>query len=127
MKVGVKTLSKYLGKERFSFDEANSRDEIGIVRGLAWTSVGGDTLSVEVNVLPGSGKFELTGQLGDVMKESGPAGISFIRSMSDAFFIPKVSCKNDIHIHIPKALSRKMVRIRGVTRQQLISAITEIR
>ncbi|WP_418746167.1 endopeptidase La [Frisingicoccus sp.] len=128
VKVGVKTLSKYLGKERFSFDEANSRDEIGIVRGLAWTSVGGDTLSVEVNVLPGSGKFELTGQLGDVMKESARAGISFIRSMSDAFFIPKDFFeKNDIHIHIPEGAVPKDGPSAGVTMATaMISAITEI-
>ena len=89
VKIGIKTLEKYLGKEKYIFDEANTKDEIGIVRGLAWTSVGGDTLSVEVNVLPGKGKFELTGQLGDVMKESAHAGISFIRSMSSEYFIPE--------------------------------------
>ena len=87
VKVGVKALEKYLGKERYTFDEANSRNEVGIVRGLAWTSVGGVTLSVEVNVLPGKGKFELTGQIGDVMKESARAGISFIRSMSETYHI----------------------------------------
>ena len=103
VKVGVKALEKYLGKERYTFDEANSRNEVGIVRGLAWTSVGGVTLSVEVNVLPGKGKFELTGQIGDVMKESARAGISFIRSMSETYHIaPDFFDTHDMHIHIPE-------------------------
>ena len=128
VKVGVKTLGKYLGKERYSFDEANSKDEVGIVRGLAWTSVGGVTLSVEVNVLPGSGKFELTGKLGDVMKESARAGISFIRSMSEEYFIPEDFFeKHDIHIHIPEGAVPKDGPSAGVTMATaMISAITGI-
>ena len=128
VKVGVKTLGKYLGKERYSFDEANSKDEVGIVRGLAWTSVGGVTLSVEVNVLPGNGKFELTGKLGDVMKESARAGISFIRSMSEEYFIPADFFeKHDIHIHIPEGTVPKDGPSAGVTMATaMLSAITGI-
>ncbi len=128
VKVGVKTLGKYLGKERYSFDEANSKDEVGIVRGLAWTSVGGVTLSVEVNVLPGNGKFELTGKLGDVMKESARAGISFIRSMSEEYFIPADFFeKHDIHIHIPEGAVPKDGPSAGVTMATaMLSAITGI-
>ena len=128
VKVGVKTLGKYLGKERYSFDEANSQDEVGIVRGLAWTSVGGVTLSVEVNVLPGNGKFELTGKLGDVMKESARAGISFIRSMSEEYFIPADFFeKHDIHIHIPEGAVPKDGPSAGVTMATaMLSAITGI-
>ena len=128
IKIGVKTLEKYLGKEKYTFDEANSKDEVGIVRGLAWTSVGGDTLSVEVNVLPGKGKFELTGQLGDVMKESAHAGISFIRSMSDAYIIPEDFIDtHDIHIHIPEGAVPKDGPSAGVTMATaMLSAITGI-
>ena len=128
VKVGVKTLGKYLGKERYTFDEANTKDEVGIVRGLAWTSVGGVTLSVEVNVLPGNGKFELTGQLGDVMKESARAGISFIRSMCGEYFIPdNFFEKHDIHIHIPEGAVPKDGPSAGVTMATaMISAITGI-
>ena len=98
-----KNLFKYLGKEKFTYQMANAADEIGIVRGLAWTSVGGDTLQIEVNVMPGKGEIMLTGQLGDVMKESARTGISYIRSVSrdyqiaDDFFE-----KHDIHVHIPE-------------------------
>ncbi len=92
-----------LGKEKYNFDLINETDEIGIVRGLAWTSVGGDTLQIEVNLMPGKGDFQLTGQLGDVMKESAQAGISYIRSVSEAYGIDKEFFKeNDIHIHILK-------------------------
>ena len=128
VKIGVKTLSKYLGKERYTFDEANTKDEVGIVRGLAWTSVGGVTLSVEVNVLPGNGKFELTGQLGDVMKESARAGISFIRSMCGEYFIPENFFEEqDIHIHIPEGAVPKDGPSAGVTMATaMISAITGI-
>ncbi|MDD3221942.1 MAG: endopeptidase La [Clostridia bacterium] len=129
IKIGIKTVEKYLGKERYSFDEANRRDEVGIVRGLAWTSVGGVTLSVEVNVLPGKGKFELTGQLGDVMKESARAGISFIRSMSSAYHIqPDFFDTHDIHIHIPEGAVPKDGPSAGTTMATaMISAITGIK
>ena len=87
--VDEKQLEQYLGKERFHVDRINEQDEIGIVRGLAWTSVGGDTLQIEVNVMPGKGEFKLTGQLGDVMKESAQAGISYIRSIGASYDIPE--------------------------------------
>ena len=83
IKVTEQNLEKFLGKEKYSFDKKNDTDEVGIVRGLAWTSVGGDTLEIEVNIMPGKGEFQLTGQLGDVMKESAQAGISYIRSVSE--------------------------------------------
>ena len=89
-------LEKYLGKEKYSFDKKNDTDEIGIVRGLAWTSVGGDTLEIEVNIMPGKGEFQLTGQLGDVMKESAQAGISYIRSVSEDYQIPKEFFKENV-------------------------------
>ena len=129
VKVGVKALEKYLGKERYTFDEANSRNEVGIVRGLAWTSVGGVTLYVEVNVLPGKGKFELTGQIGDVMKESARAGISFIRSMSETYHIaPDFFDTHDMHIHIPEGAVPKDGPSAGTTMATaMISAITGIK
>ena len=129
VKVGVKALEKYLGKERYTFDEANSGNEVGIVRGLAWTSVGGVTLSVEVNVLPGKGKFELTGQIGDVMKESARAGISFIRSMSETYHIaPDFFDTHDMHIHIPEGAVPKDGPSAGTTMATaMISAITGIK
>ena len=86
IKVTEQNLEKFLGKEKYSFDKKNDTDEVGIVRGLAWTSVGGDTLEIEVNIMPGKGEFQLTGQLGDVMKESAQAGISYIRSVSEKVF-----------------------------------------
>ena len=82
-----KNIEKYLGKEIFTYEMANETDEVGIVRGLAWTSVGGDTLQIEVNLMPGKGELLLTGQLGDVMKESAMAGISYIRSISEKYGI----------------------------------------
>lgn len=125
VKITEKNLENYLGKPKFTFDMANTKDEIGVVRGLAWTSVGGDTLSVEVNVLPGTGKFELTGQLGDVMKESARAGISYIRSMISDYGIPKDFFENnDIHIHIPEGAVPKDGPSAGITMATaMISAI----
>lgn len=114
--VNDKNLQKYLGNEKFTFQPANQKDEIGIVRGLAWTSVGGDTLQIEVNVMPGKGKFELTGQLGDVMKESARTGISYIRSISKEYNIEKDYFENhDIHIHIPEGAVPKDGPSAGIT------------
>lgn len=126
VKVNEKNLSKYLGKIRFSYDEANAEDEVGIVKGLAWTSVGGDTLQIEVNVMPGKGKIELTGQLGDVMKESARAGISYIRSVGDKYHIKQdYFDKHDIHIHIPEGAVPKDGPSAGITMATaVISAIT---
>ena len=101
--VNSKNLENYLGKARYSYLMANKKDEVGIARGLAWTQVGGDTLQIEVNVMPGKGELVLTGQLGDVMKESAQAGISYIRSVADKYGIaPEFFQENDIHVHIPE-------------------------
>lgn len=124
--VTKKNLEKFLGKEKYTFDMANKTDEVGIVRGLAWTSVGGDTLEIEVNVMPGKGEFKLTGQLGDVMKESAQAGISYIRSVSEEFQVSKEFFKeNDIHIHIPEGAVPKDGPSAGITMATaMLSAIT---
>ncbi len=120
-------LEHYLGKERFHVDRINDQDEIGIVRGLAWTSVGGDTLQIEVNVMPGKGEFKLTGQLGDVMKESAQAGISYIRSVGEQYDIPEeFFTKHDIHIHIPEGAVPKDGPSAGITMATaMLSAITK--
>ncbi|WP_034229878.1 endopeptidase La [Lachnobacterium bovis] len=121
-------LIEFLGKEIYSFDSKNDEDEIGIVRGLAWTAVGGDTLEIEVNTMPGKGEFKLTGQLGDVMKESAQAGISYIRSKSEEYDIPNDFFeKNDIHIHIPEGAVPKDGPSAGVTMTTaMLSAIKNI-
>lgn len=127
IKVTEQNLEKFLGKEKYSFDKKNDTDEVGIVRGLAWTSVGGDTLEIEVNIMPGKGEFQLTGQLGDVMKESAQAGISYIRSVSEEYHIPKKFFKeNDIHIHIPEGAVPKDGPSAGITMATaMLSAITK--
>lgn len=117
-KVEVKksNLESYLGKEKYIQDLKNDKDEIGIVRGLAWTSVGGVTLEIEVNVMPGKGEIKLTGKLGDVMKESALAGISYIRSISDEYDIDyEFFQNNDIHIHIPEGAVPKDGPSAGIT------------
>ncbi len=126
VKVTRQNLSKYLGKERYQFDRKNEADEVGIVRGLAWTSVGGDTLEIEVNVMPGKGEVKLTGQLGDVMKESAMAGISYIRSISKEYEIPDTYfSEHDIHIHIPEGAVPKDGPSAGITMATaVLSAIT---
>ena len=128
VKVTEENLEKYLGKVRFTIQTLNDQDEIGIVRGLAWTSVGGDTLQIEVNTMPGRGEFRLTGQLGDVMKESAQAGISYIRSVSEQYHIAdEYFRKHDIHIHIPEGAVPKDGPSAGVTMATaMISAITKI-
>ena len=125
--VTKKNLSQFLGKEKYTFDRADKTDEIGIVRGLAWTSVGGDTLEIEVNVMPGKGEFKLTGQLGDVMKESAQAGISYIRSVSEEYKIPKSFFReHDMHIHIPEGAVPKDGPSAGITMATaMLSAITK--
>ena len=121
-----KNLFKYLGKEKFTYQMANAADEIGIVRGLAWTSVGGDTLQIEVNVMPGKGEIMLTGQLGDVMKESARTGISYIRSVSSKYQIAEDFFeKHDIHVHIPEGAVPKDGPSAGITMATaMLSAIT---
>lgn len=127
VKVTGQNLEKYLGKEKYQFDKKNEADEVGVVRGLAWTSVGGDTLEIEVNIMPGKGEFQLTGQLGDVMKESAQAGISYIRSVSTQYQIPKKFFQeNDIHIHIPEGAVPKDGPSAGITMATaMLSAITK--
>ena len=127
VRVTEQNLEKYLGKVKYTFDKKNETDEIGIVRGLAWTSVGGDTLEIEVNIMPGKGEFQLTGQLGDVMKESAQAGISYIRSVSEEYGIPKKFFQeNDIHIHIPEGAVPKDGPSAGITMATaMLSAITK--
>ena len=124
--ITTENMEKYLGRRKFRVNPANQRPEIGIVRGLAWTSVGGDTLEIEVNVMPGKGEFLLTGQLGDVMKESAQAGISFIRSVADTYRIPEdFFSRHDIHIHIPEGAVPKDGPSAGITMSTaMLSAIT---
>lgn len=124
--VTERTIGKYLGKEKYSYQMANAADEVGIVRGLAWTSVGGDTLQIEVNIMPGKGEILLTGQLGDVMKESARAGISYIRAVSRQYKIPENFFEeHDIHIHIPEGAVPKDGPSAGITMATaMVSAIT---
>ena len=121
-----RNLHKFLGKEKYSYQMANAAPEIGIVRGLAWTSVGGDTLQIEVNVMPGKGEIMLTGQLGDVMKESARAGISYIRSVSKKYAIADDFFeKHDIHVHIPEGAVPKDGPSAGITMATaMLSAVT---
>ncbi len=124
--VTVKNLPDFLGKERHTFLMANKKDEVGIARGLAWTQVGGDTLQIEVNVLPGKGEMILTGQLGDVMKESARTGITYIRSVAEKYNISQDFFKEqDIHVHIPEGAVPKDGPSAGITMATaMLSAIT---
>ena len=124
--VTERNLHNYLGKELYIYQMANEDDEVGIVRGLAWTSVGGDTLQIEVNVMPGEGEILLTGQMGDVMKESARTGISYIRSVSKEQKIDESFFKDhDIHIHIPEGAVPKDGPSAGITMATaMVSAIT---
>ena len=124
--VTEKNLHDFLGNEKYHFDPANEKDEVGIVRGLAWTQVGGDTLQIEVNIMPGKGDVILTGQLGDVMKESAQIGISFLRSIAKSHKISADTFKkNDFHIHIPQGSVPKDGPSAGITMATAVySAIT---
>lgn len=121
-----RNLSRFLGKEKYTYQMANGAPEIGIVRGLAWTSVGGDTLQIEVNVMPGKGEIMLTGKLGDVMKESARTGISYIRSVSKKYAIQEEFFeKHDIHVHIPEGAVPKDGPSAGITMATaILSAVT---
>ena len=127
VRVTERNLGKYLGKPLYDYQERNENDEIGIVRGLAWTSVGGDTLEIEVNLMPGKGNFELTGQLGDVMQESAKAGISYIRSIADRYDLDREFFQeHDIHIHIPEGAVPKDGPSAGITMATaMLSAMLE--
>jgi len=116
VRINKSNLEDYLGKVKYEADRKNEKDEIGIVRGLAWTSVGGDTLSIEVNSMPGKGDIMLTGQLGDVMKESAQAGMSYIRSIANANGIKdEYFKKHDFHLHIPEGSVPKDGPSAGIT------------
>ena len=127
IKITESNLEKYLGKEKVTFEDVNEEDQVGIVRGLAWTSVGGDTLQIEVNVMPGKGNLLMTGQLGDVMKESAQTALTYVRSVcpehgiADDYFE-----KHDLHIHIPEGAVPKDGPSAGITMATaMLSAVTE--
>ena len=127
VRVTISNLEKYLGVRRYKREEATMKNEVGLVTGLAWTAVGGVTLNIEVNTMPGSGKLSLTGQLGDVMKESARAALSYIRANADALGLPKDFYeKQDIHIHIPEGATPKDGPSAGITMATaMISALTK--
>lgn len=127
LKVTKTNLKTYLGNPKYSPEKKNDHAEVGIVRGLAWTSVGGVTLEVEVNVLPGKGELVLTGKLGDVMKESAQAALSYVRSISEGYGIDaEFYTKHDIHIHIPEGAVPKDGPSAGITMATaMLSAITD--
>lgn len=124
--VNSNNLEKFLGTKRFTYDKAKEKDEVGIATGLAWTPVGGDTLSIEVNIMDGNGKIELTGYLGDIMKESARAAISYIRSRASELNIdPDFHKKLDIHIHVPEGATPKDGPSAGITMATaVVSALT---
>lgn len=116
IKITEASLEKYLGKERISFEDANEEDQVGIVRGLAWTSVGGDTLQIEVNVMPGKGELLLTGQMGDVMKESARTALTYVRSVCPQYQVADDYFEHhDMHIHIPEGAVPKDGPSAGIT------------
>ena len=126
IRVTEHSLEKYLGKERVTYENANEEDQVGIVRGLAWTSVGGDTLQIEVNVMPGDGKLQMTGQMGDVMKESAQIALTYVRSVSEKYEIPRDYFEtHDMHLHIPEGAVPKDGPSAGITMATaMLSAVT---
>ncbi|MBE5881592.1 MAG: endopeptidase La [Lachnospiraceae bacterium] len=126
IKITIHNLEEYLGKEKYSQDKANKKNDVGLVRGLAWTSVGGVTLEIEVNDMPGKGEMKLTGQLGDVMKESAMAGLSYVRSIAPRYDVAEDYFEShDLHIHIPEGAVPKDGPSAGITMATaMLSAIT---
>jgi ATP-dependent Lon protease len=126
-RVSEQNLEKYLGREKRFFDQVNENDQIGVVRGLAWTPVGGDTLEIEAILMPGTGKLQLTGQMGDVMKESAQLALSYARMISDRFELPEGFFEqHDIHLHIPEGAVPKDGPSAGITMTTaLVSAISQ--
>ena len=126
IKVIESNLEKYLGKEKISFEDANEEDQVGIVRGLAWTNASGDTLQIEVNVMPGKGELMMTGQMGDVMKESARIALTYVRSIGPVYKVDEDFFeKHDIHLHIPEGAVPKDGPSAGITMATaMISAIT---
>lgn len=125
-KISVKDLEHYLGKVKYRSDEVNRKAQVGIVRGLAWTSDGGDTLEIEVNVMPGKGNLTLTGKLGDVMKESARIALTYVRSISEEYKIPEeYFYKHDVHLHVPEGATPKDGPSAGITMATaILSAVT---
>jgi len=125
--INAANLEEYLGKKKYRYDKIENESEIGVTTGLAWTIVGGDTLFIETSAVPGTGKLQLTGQLGDVMQESAKAGISYIRSVTDKFGIDEDFYKTmDIHLHIPEGATPKDGPSAGVTMcVAMISTLTK--
>ena len=114
--VSPRNLDKFLGKKKYHYDIIKGASEVGVVTGMAWTSVGGDTLSIEASLVPGSGKLSLTGNLGDVMQESARAGVTYIRSIAEEMGLdPEFSQKQDLHIHVPEGAVPKDGPSAGVT------------
>jgi ATP-dependent Lon protease len=120
------SLERFLGKEKITFESANEEDQIGIVRGLAWTSVGGDTLQIEVNVMPGKGNLQMTGQMGDVMKESAQIALTYVRSVCPKYDVADDYFeKHDLHLHIPEGAVPKDGPSAGITMATaMLSAVT---
>ncbi len=127
IRVTESSLERYLGKEKITFEDANEEDQVGIVRGLAWTSVGGDTLQIEVNVMPGKGELKMTGQMGDVMKESAQTALTYVRSVCPSYQVADDYFeKHDIHIHIPEGAVPKDGPSAGITMATaMLSAVTD--
>lgn len=125
MRVSGRNLKEYLGKEKYRILLAAKKPQVGVVRGLAWTSVGGDTLEIEVNVLPGKGRLELTGKLGEVMQESAKIALTYVKGVAGKELTPDFFEKHDIHIHVPEGAVPKDGPSAGVTlATALYSAVT---